>query len=208
MRRPRSRAAKSSGPAACRRTVRGPRTSTSAMVRPTAHRSKPRRTVSTSGSSGMVRRPRSGADERELVGVRDERRERRPRLLRGALLGLLLAATVALSGGLTGNDRSGVEGLGVVGAALAHEVLRHAERTTGGQFLQRGLPVQSGAELSGGIQQWLEQLVEHRPRRLQPARDVYGTEQSLERVGQDRRLVPAAAGLLAAAEAQVAPHAE
>src|SRR5262249_54140384 len=50
--RPASRAAKSPAPARCRRTARGCRTSTSATVRPATHRSSPRRTTSTSGSSG------------------------------------------------------------------------------------------------------------------------------------------------------------
>ena len=49
------RADRSSAPGRCRRTARGCRTSTSATVRPTTSARSPRRTTSTSGSSGTVR---------------------------------------------------------------------------------------------------------------------------------------------------------
>ena len=52
--RPTSRATTSSGPARCRRVARGCSTCAAATVRPTTHRSSPRRTTSTSGSSGTA----------------------------------------------------------------------------------------------------------------------------------------------------------
>ncbi len=71
MRWPFRRSAKSSPPARWRRTARGCSTSTSATVRWATHRSRPRRTTSTSGNSGMgspvyepSARPRAGAGAR------------------------------------------------------------------------------------------------------------------------------------------------
>ena len=58
IRRPASAAAKPSGPRGSRRTGRGCSTSTRVMVRPTACRSRPTRTTSTSGSSGISPRLR------------------------------------------------------------------------------------------------------------------------------------------------------
>src|SRR3954447_18232164 len=52
--RPATAAAKSSGPATCRRTARGCMTSAPAIRRPVTHLSRPSRTVSTSGSSGTL----------------------------------------------------------------------------------------------------------------------------------------------------------
>ena len=61
--RPASAAANSSGPARCLRTARGCSTCTVSMVRPVTCRSRPRRTVSTSGSSGSVFSLASGAPQ-------------------------------------------------------------------------------------------------------------------------------------------------
>ena len=54
-RRPAKVAAKSAAPGRCRRIARGCRTSTALIRRPTTQRASPRRTVSTSGSSGTRR---------------------------------------------------------------------------------------------------------------------------------------------------------
>src|SRR3954454_10603076 len=79
----RSRAARSAPPAACRRTERGWRTSTAAIIRPATQLCSPARTVSTSGSSGT-----SSASVGPAVAPADGP----PGRLGGQLLGFLLAA--------------------------------------------------------------------------------------------------------------------
>src|SRR5690606_28606422 len=118
--RPGSAAAKSAAPARWRRTARGWRTSTAASRRPTTHFSRPRRTVSTSGSSGTA----SAAGQLAPGGGR--------RLLLGLLLAR--AGDPAVPG--AGHDHPGGERLGVVGPLLLHLVLRHPEPPLGGQLLQ------------------------------------------------------------------------
>src|SRR4051794_13490608 len=114
--RPASRSSKSRGPASWRRTARGCSTCTEATVRPTTPRSRPSRTTSTSGSSGTGRQAPPG------------------RLCR-LLLGLLLAPAAALAVQLPADHRGRGEGLGVIGTALADDVLRHAQAPGGGELL-------------------------------------------------------------------------
>src|SRR5579875_3683062 len=172
MTRPVSAAAKSAGPPACRRVTRGCSTCTDAIWRPTTCRSSPRRTISTSGSSGIV------LTLAGLVGVRavgtpavplprvlpvplvrwrrhgrSARRARArrladqvPRRLGGLLLGFLLRASFALAVIATADPHRCAERLLVVRAAFLDVVLRHAEDLGSGELLKRGLPVQSGAQ--------------------------------------------------------------
>src|SRR5215212_9511706 len=108
--RPVSAAVKCSVPSRWRRTARGWHTSTAATVRPATQRSRPRRTTSTSGSSGTAAQP--APDPAGAVG------QRAPGGLCGLLLGGLLRAsgTAAVDG--AGEDDGGGEGLGVVGAGV------------------------------------------------------------------------------------------
>src|SRR4051795_4483338 len=105
--RPVSARTKCSVPSRCRRTARGGRTSTAATVRPATHCSSPRRTTSTSGSSGTVSALRG-------QGL--------PRGLGGLLLGGLLGAAGPLAVDGLGEEHLGGERLGVVGAVVAHLV--------------------------------------------------------------------------------------
>ena len=133
--RPARRAAKSAAPAAWRRTARGWPTATDATVRPAAQRSRPRRTTSTSGSSGSASPyasvgrsdppvPLAPVPSVPPVPVPSGRRRRcrlrllgqlgaqpAPRGRRGLLLGLLLAAPAALAVVLAGHPRDGREQL-------------------------------------------------------------------------------------------------
>src|SRR5690349_25163084 len=62
------------------------------------------------------------------------------------LLGFLLGAALARAVDAPAHPDQRTEGFLVVGAALVDVVLRHAQDPGGGQFLQRGLPVQAGPE--------------------------------------------------------------
>src|SRR5881394_3292780 len=114
------------------------------MVRPATQRSTPWRTTSTSGNSGTAVPlfPVGGAS---AVTVRGARADRRPRRLGRLLLGLLLAAPLAVAVLLAADGHDGTEALLVVRAALLHVVLGHAELLGGGQLLQGRLPVEPGA---------------------------------------------------------------
>src|SRR4051812_4005280 len=186
--RPVSAATKWSMPSRCRRTARGWRTSTAATVRPATHCSSPRRTTSTSGSSGTLSALRGQGP---------------PRGLGGLLLGGLLRAAGALAVDGAGQQHRGGEGLRVVGAVVGDRVAGRPEPAAGGELLQAGLPVQAGAAGGGLDQQRVEQPVHDRRRRVQPAAQVDRAEQRLERVGEDRVLLPAPGGLLAAAQQKV-----
>src|ERR1044072_2584344 len=112
--------------------ARGCSTSTDDSARPATWTSNPRRTTSTSGSSG-------------IFGGRELRGQRLPSLLGGLLLRFLLRATVALAVVATADqDRRG-ELLAVVRSLFVHSVLGHAETGGSGQLLHAGLPVQAGA---------------------------------------------------------------
>src|SRR5215212_8095821 len=112
------------------------------MLRPVTWASKPRRTTSTSGSSGIY--IRSGG-------------ERVPRRRGGLELGLLLrsADTVAVLD--VGDDDRRGEFLVVVGTGRSHHIRRRAHAARCGQLLKTALPVQSGTERRRGVQQRAEQ---------------------------------------------------
>src|SRR3954469_15035520 len=152
------------------------------MVRPTTPRSRPRRTTSTSGSSGTV--------------------EVAPGGFGGLLLGFLLAAAGPLAVHLALDDSGGRERLLVGRAPLPAEVLRYAETPRRGQLLQAGLPVERGTLCGRCEHQRVEQPTDHGGRGLEPAVEVDRADQRLHRVGQDRRLVAAPGDLLAPAQAQ------
>src|SRR4051812_37410726 len=124
--RPVSAATKCSAPSRCRRTARGWWTSTVAMVRPAIHCARPRRTTSTSGSSGIGR-------------------QRPPGRLGGLLLGGLLGPAGAAPVHGAGQDDRGREGLRVVGAVVGDLVGGRPEAAGGAELLQAGLPVQTRA---------------------------------------------------------------
>ena len=59
----------------------------------------------------------------------------------------------------------GGEGLHVVGAVVLDDVLGHAERVLGGELLQRGLPVEAGAQRGGRLDEGVEEQVHDLRRR-------------------------------------------
>jgi hypothetical protein len=123
--------------------------------------------------------------------------------LGGLLLGGLLGASAAAAVDRAAQQHRRREGLGVVGTLVLHPVDRRAEPQAGAQLLEAGLPVQGGTAGRGHDQQRVEQPVHETARGLQATADVHGADQGLERVGQDRVLLPAAGGLLTASQQQV-----
>ena len=91
----------------------------------------------------------------------------------------------------------------MVGAVVLDDVPGSAEAEGGAELLQAGLPVQGGAAGGGLDEQRVEQPVDDPGRRVEPAAEVDRADQRLERVGEDRVLLPPAGGLLTAAEQQV-----
>src|SRR6478735_6473438 len=210
---PESRPAKSSGPARWRRTGRGWRTSTEAIGRPRTWASRPTRTTSTSGSSGIAGRrtnhPGLDSVAGELAGslvVGQLVAEGAVGGLRGLLLGLLLRAADAAAVQPGGDADTRGEGLNVVGAFVLDDVLGNAEVVQRAQFLQARLPVQAGAHRGRGLEHRVEEQVDDARGVLEAAAEVDGADQRLHRVGEDRGLLAATRGLLALAEADV--HAE
>ena len=197
-RRPVSAAAKPAGPRWSRRTGRGWRTATDSMVRPTTWRSRPSRTVSTSGSSGTRQsdRGRSACDA-------EGHRELAVRRLRGGLLGLLLGAADAVAVAVVADADLRGEGLHVVGALVLDEVLGDAETVLGGELLERGLPVEPGTHRGGRLDQRVEEQVDDLGGALEPAGEVDRADHGLDGVGEDRGLLAAAGGVLAATELDV-----
>src|SRR5260370_18004753 len=120
------------GTAWCRRSARGWNTSAVSTVRPVIQFSRPRRTTSTSGSSGIG-----------IGTLVDHLPDGRPRGLGGLLLGLLLAPALTRAVGHATHPYRGAEGLLVVRAPLCHLVLGHAELLRCGQLLQRSLPAEA-----------------------------------------------------------------
>ena len=81
-------------------------------------------------------------------------------------------------------------------------------RVPGGELLQAGLPVQAGAEGGRLGHQRVEEAVHELAGGLDARRQVDRADDGLDGVGEDRGLVAAAGGLLAAAEADVVAEAE
>src|SRR3954452_9823457 len=192
--RPVSAATKWSVPSRCRRTARGWCTSTEATVRPATQRSRPRRTTSTSGSSGTSA-PRGSA-----VGSRGEGA---PGGFRGLLLGGLLRPAGAHPADLAGQHHDRGEGLGVVGTVVLDVVDRSAQALAGAQLLQAGLPVQAGTPGGRLGQQRVEQPVHDGGGGVQAETEVDGADERLQRVGEDRLLLLTAGRPLSAAQQQV-----
>src|SRR5215470_16667021 len=199
----------SAGPAGCLRTARGCRTRTVSTVLPTTCSSRPRRTVSTSGSSGTPQRSGCPLSSRRLPfslpfsvlfsGARPSD---------SAVLGRLLGAPLTGAERLATDPDRGAERLLVVRAALLDLVVGHAEHLDRGELLQRGLPVQARAEPGRPRDDRVEQAGPQTPGLVQAAVDVHRADHGFERVSQDRGLVAAAGDLLAAAEPDVGAQAE
>src|SRR5690606_14549800 len=186
-RRPLMPAIRSAAPSTCLRTERGRVTVTASMTRPATCSARPRRTTSTSGSSGT-----SGFGGQRPVGG-----------ARGLLLGFLLGASDTGTVGLAADHGGGGEFLVVVRARRGDLVGGHAETALGGQLLQARLPVEPGAHSGAALEQLGEQPQYHATRHLDAVLQMHGTEQRLHAVGEDARLVPAAGELFALAEQQV-----
>src|SRR5262245_3143663 len=172
----------------CRLTVRVPLTSTALMRLPTASRSRPRRIVSTSGSSGIV------AFHGQLGAQPLPRRSRR----RG--LGLLLRPALALAQQLTAEPYVGIEALGVVRPVVGDRVPRQFGEPPGRQLLEPGLvvlPARTHARLRDAV---AEQLHDQQARRVPSAIEIDRAQYRFERVGEDRRLLTPARAVLALPE--------
>src|SRR3954470_7144792 len=178
---PVTRAARSAGPGRCRRATRLPRNCAAPRRRPTTWSCSPRRTTSTSGSSGirgvggLGARGRGGPDQGGLGAPA----QLGPGDLGGLLLRLLLAAADTLAENLVAHDRAGGEDLLVVGALLGDAVLRDAERGRGGELLQARLPVQARTEAGRAAHQRVQQVVHEGRGRRQPGGEVDGPDDRL-----------------------------
>src|SRR6266700_7970435 len=116
------------------------------------------------------------------LGRRPARRARADRAPGGRgrlLLGFLLGAALARAVDAPAHPDQRTEGFLVVGTALVDVVLRHAQNAGGGQFLQRGLPVQAGPEPGRLGYHRVEQPVHERARLGQAQLDVDGAEDRL-----------------------------
>src|SRR3954447_13313207 len=109
-----------------RRTVRSRPTSTRSIRRPTTNETMPRRTVSTSGSSGTIR----------------WRGQRVECLGRSLLFGELLRLALADAKGDTLDEHGRSERLGMIRPCLRQHVDGGRVVQAGGQLLQHGLVVQ------------------------------------------------------------------
>src|SRR5882757_2167890 len=188
---PSSRAARSAGPASWRRTARGWCTRTALMVRPATCACKPRRTTSTSGSSGI--NTRGG--------------KRVPRGGGGLQLGLLLRPADALAVLDIGDDDRRGEFLVVVRACGGHHIRWCAHATRRGQLLKAALPVQPRAQRRRGVKQRAEQPQNHLTRHHGTVLQIDCAQQGFDPIGQDARLVGAAGVLLALAQQKVGAEA-
>src|SRR5580700_10636999 len=214
--RPVSAASKSAAPARWRRTERGCRTRTVSMARPEMWCSRPRRTVSTSGSSGTRSAVSCGTGCLPVVSVvalvvlrpGGLRVDRVPGRLGRVLLGRLLGVALAGAEHAPADPDRGPERLLVVRPALLDLVVRHPEHAGRGQLLERGLPVQSGTQPGRPGDDRVEQAMDQRAGLGQPAVDVDRPDDGLQRVGQDRGLVAAAGHLFAPAEPDVGAQAQ
>src|SRR5207237_6924608 len=188
-----------------RRIDRMPLTSTCLMRRPTTSFSRSRRTVSTSGSSGIGAHLRVLRLSRRAVARRGQRS---PGFLGRSLLGLLLGPTLARTALLVADVDGGVEALGVVGALFADVIARHGVEALGGELLEAGLVVlaaRPGCRFGDAL---AEQREDELVGRIPAPVEVDGADHGLHGVGEDRRLLPPARRVLALAEGQGRPDAE
>src|SRR5699024_6520901 len=180
--RPVSSATISSGPPGWRRAVRAPVTSTSTSRRPTTCVSRPRRTTSTSGSSGT-----SAARAVQC----------RPGLLGRLLLGLLRGAPGPAAELRLADESPCGEGLVVIGARSGDLVVGAGPAGLGALLLEAGLPVQRGPQGGDDAQSIADDALHDLARDLASVRAVDGPEDRLHGVRAARVRVATARGLLA-----------
>src|SRR5918995_6658537 len=167
----------------------GTGTSTDFTRPPTVSRSRPRRTVSISGSSGMVALQ---LGHQRGVGVAG-----------GDLFGLLLRPPVARPPRHAGDGDGHVESTGVVRSLGEGLVARRIVEVAGGQLLQPALVVLTAGAAGVGLGDPGTEQPQHQVVRLFGAgRNVDRAEHGFEGVGEDGRLLPAARLLLTLAEQQ------
>src|SRR5829696_3971596 len=169
-----------------RRTLRAPVISTALTFFPANSRSRSRRIVSTSGSSGM--------------GGRVLLLESRARFPGGSLLRLLLRAALAVTPARRADEDRGEEPLLVVRTLLPDGVHRRHVEQPGGELLEGGLVVEHGQALHHVVEAVPEQAGDDGAGGERAAVDVDGADHGFERVGQDRRLAAPPGGGLALAE--------
>src|SRR5699024_3560182 len=127
-----------SAPPAWRRMIRASSSSSPVTVRPTVRGSRPRRTTSTSGSSGMRSAPR----DQRLAALGEDAAHR---VLGGCELGVLLRGAVAAGRDDAGDGDGGGERLLVLEAGFAHRI-GDGGAARGGDLLEAGLEVVAGLE--------------------------------------------------------------
>src|SRR5699024_7116706 len=171
-----------------RRAVRAPVTSTSTSRRPTTCVSRPRRTTSTSGSSGT-----SAARAVQC----------RPGLLGRLLLGLLLGAPGPAAEFRLADESPCGEGLVVIGARCGDLGVCAGPAGLGALLLEAGLPVQRGAQGGADAPTIADAALHDCARALESAREVARPEDRLHGVREDRVLVATARELLALTEPKV-----
>src|SRR5438105_12774567 len=159
-----------------------PLTSTCLMRLPTTSFSRSRRSVSTSGNSGIGAHLRVLRLRRRAVARRGQRP---PGFLGSGLLGLLLGPTLARTALLVADVDGGVEALGVVGALFADVVARHGVEALGGELLEAGLVVlaaRAGCRFGDAL---AEQREDELMRRSPAPVEVDRADHGLHGVGQD-----------------------
>src|SRR5690554_3057607 len=185
---PVNRSMKSSDGPACRLNERSSSTSTAVTVAKLTAGSIPRRTTSTSGSSGTSARGRIA-------------RQLRPQLERSHHFGLLL--TRPLTRRVHTADRHGRdEHARVIGARTGHVVVGGVEAARGGELLQSGLRVERRSDAIGVFEERLQQPQDQFSRDILTRTEIHGAYYGLERVGENGCLLASAREFLTATE----PH--
>src|SRR6478735_7819657 len=190
------RAARSMEPATCLREARGCSTCTSVMVRSRMCAANPRRTTSTSGSSGIP----------GLVVGRGV--DGTPRCGGGLEFGLFLGAPDPAAVLAFGNHHDRGEFLVVIGTLGTDGVRRWAEPACDGQLLQAALPIQPGAERRCGVEQFAEQPQDRFARNHIALVQIDCTQKGFDPVGEDAGLVGTPGAVLPLAEQQMVAEAE
>src|SRR5262245_16522448 len=189
----------------CRRTVRVPLTCAVFTRFPTTSRSRPRRMVSTSGSSGIsVRFDRPGAigDGLRLTRGAEVVPQCLPRGPSGGRLRLFLRSPFALASHLSPHPHFREEALRMIRSLVADAVSRELGEMTRRQLLEPGLVVLAAGAFAGLADAVAEQPEHESLDGAPTAGQVHGADHRLERVGEDRRLLPPAGPGLALAQQQ------
>src|SRR5699024_8207122 len=190
---PSSAARNRSAPPAWRRMMRASSSSTSVIVRPRVRGARPRRTTSTSGSSGIRSAPR----DEGLAALGEDPAHR---VLRGGELGVLLRGAVAAGGDDPRHGDGGGVDLLVLETGLAERV-GDVLPLGGGDLLQPGLEVVAGLEELVRVQQRPQQVQHEAAGDVLPEREVDGADHRLGGVGEDRSFRAPAGEVLPAAQA-------